>query len=423
MNREGEKMSLRFVCLSSTGALLLLASSVMAAEKPHPPYPHYWMNIATSNQSIPGMSEQMAGMAARFGGRGASFGPRRELLLQLEAPRVVQEPKADHLIPPGQKMGERLPLVTPVQEKTDYRPERGEREKPEQIEKPKVRMLIYWGCGDTVPKGQPRVVDTATMSPAEFGRALAGRSASPQTPPLPSKGWTYADWPNADDRQDIPKDASLLGSHQVKGNYLPDISFALDQKRDFMVPVEFSTMNRTAAGAWQFQWKAIPTASAYFATAMGHNQKTGETIVWSASDVPETGFGLMGYLTNGDVQRFLKDRVIMPASRTNCTIPAGVFGEVEGGMLQFIAYGEELNIVHPPRPKDPKQPWNPQWSVKVRLKSTASSPLMAADGGQEDARRRPAKRSDGDDERQEPSSRPEKPAGGVLDGFKGLLGF
>ncbi len=414
-------MSKRFITLSGIGVFLVAATAALAAEKPRPPYPHYWMSISTTNQSIPGMSEEMAGMASMFGGRGAAFGARRDLQLQVEGPRVVQEPKAEHLIPAGQKMGDRLPLLTPKQEPGEYRPEqRGEQ--PEKYEKPKMRMLIYWGCAETVPKGQPKVVDTEKMSPVEFGRALAGRTPSPQTPPMPRKGWTYADWPNAEDRKDIPKDASLVGPHQIKGNYLPDISFSLDQKRDFMAPVEFSAMNKTAAGAWQFQWKQIPTASAYFATAIGHNQKTGEMIFWSASEVPETGFGLMGYLTNNDVQRFLKDRVLMPSSRSSCTVPAGVFNEAEGAMLQFMAYGEELNLIHPPKPKDPKQPWNPIWSVKVRVKSSGSSPLMAGD---EDSgkRRRPAKAADDDDSAREPSPRPEKKGGGMLDGFRGVLGF
>lgn len=414
-------MSKRFMALSGIGVFLVAATAALAAEKPRPSYPHYWMSVSTMNQSIPGMSEEMAGMASMFGGRGAAFGARRDLQLQVEGPRTVQEPKAEHLIPAGQKMGDRLPLLTPKQEKSEHRTEqRGEQ--PEKYEKPKMRMLIYWGCSETVPKGQPKVVDTGKMSPVEFGRALAGRSPSPQTPPLPRKGWTYADWPNAEDRKDIPKDASLVGSHQIKGNYLPDISFSLDQKQDFMAPVEFSTMSKTATGAWQFQWKQIPTASAYFATAVGHNQKTGEMIFWSASEVPETGFGLMGYLNNNDVQRFLKERVLMPVSRSSCTVPAGVFNEAEGAMLQFIAYGEELNLIHPPKPKDPKQPWNPLWSVKVRVKSSGSSPLMAGDE-ESGKRRRPAKAADDDDSAREPAPRPEKKGGSMLDGFRGVLGF
>jgi hypothetical protein len=41
-------------------------------------------------------------------------------------------------------------------------------------------------------------------------------------------------------------------------------------------------------------------------------------------------------------------------------------------MSRVIAYGDELNMAYPPRPKDPKITWEPQWQVKVRRKSVAS---------------------------------------------------
>lgn len=49
--------------------------------------------------------------------------------------------------------------------------------------------------------------------------------------------------------------------------------------------------------------------------------------------------------------------------------------------MQFIAYGEELNLVQPPKPKDPKKRWDIEWSAKVRLKSIAMMPLVANEGG------------------------------------------
>ena len=41
-------------------------------------------------------------------------------------------------------------------------------------------------------------------------------------------------------------------------------------------------------------------------------------------------------------------------------------------MLRVIAYGNELNLAHPPRPADPKADWAPVWAVKLRLKSVAT---------------------------------------------------
>jgi hypothetical protein len=44
-------------------------------------------------------------------------------------------------------------------------------------------------------------------------------------------------------------------------------------------------------------------------------------------------------------------------------------------MLRMIAYGSELNLAHPPRPADPKIAWEPQWAVKLRVKSVANAML------------------------------------------------
>lgn len=405
--------------------VLCMAVPGFAAEKVKP-YPHYWMSVSTSNQSIPGMSGEMSGMAALFGGKSA-FGPRRELLLQLESPQqTADKPQAAHLIPPGQRMGESLPLVTPQQEKREYVP--GERERPESYEKPKARMLIYWGCGEKIGKGQPRVLDTATMSPADFGKAFSGRTPTRQSPPAPHKGWTYGDWPNGEDRTDVPKESSLVGNHLIKGNYLPDIEFTLDKKRDFMAPVEFSPLQATPTGAMKVQWQSIPTAIGYFATAMGHNQQSGDSIFWSSSEVPELGFTLQDYLTPADVARFIKEKVVMESSRTSCTVPP-IFKDVQGAMLQFIAYGEELNLVHPPKPKNPKQAWDPKWSVKVRLKSTGMTALMVnEDSGDGDRKVRSSgkkQKTDDQDEsnRSDGESSSEKSKGGVGDRIRGLFGF
>jgi hypothetical protein len=241
-------------------------------------------------------------------------------------------------------------------------------------------MLIYWGCGEAIGNGQPKIIDTSKMGMAEFGKAFAGRTPTHQTPPSPRKGWTYGEWPNNEDKTEIPANSSLVGTHRVKGNYTVDIPFALDSKRDFMAPIEFTSLRSTPSGATVVDWKEVPTAIGYFATAMGHNQNTGETIFWSASEVPETGFALLDYLTPADVSRFIKEKIVMPTSKTTCTVPP-VFKDAGGAMLQFIAYGEELNLVYPPKPKNPKQLWNIEWSVKARLKSTGMTTLMAMEDG------------------------------------------
>lgn len=425
-------MSNRHTIMAACVAACLCLPGPAAGKDKRPPvkpYPHYWMSIATANQSIPGMDGQMAGMAAMFGGRGPAFGPRRDLRLQLESPRPLPSaPEAFHAIPPLQNMGDALELVTPPEpEKQESSPQ--ERGTPGTYEKPKARLLIYWGCGESVGKGQPRVIDTTKMSPADFGKVFAGRTPTHQASPRPHKGWVYADWPNSRDHKEVPRDGSLVGDHRVHGNYLPDIRFALDRLRDFMAPVEFAPVESRPGGALKVTWKAVPTAIGYFATVMAHDEKSGDTIVWSASETPEIGFALMDYLTPGDVSRFIREKVVMEPSRTSCTIPP-VFTGAAGAMLQFIAYGEELNLIHPPKPKDPRQPWEPQWSVKVRLKSTGMTMLTAngehagkpVSSGQSERKAREAD-EDGRDGAGDGTSGSGKAKSGVGERLRGLFGF
>lgn len=235
-------------------------------------------------------------------------------------------------------------------------------------------MVIYWGCSETVRPGQPYVLDTEKTSPAEFARVFQGRHVSSQAALSPRASRAYADWPNKKDAKQVPANSSLTGGHFVHGNYLPDIRFSIDTGHDFMAPVEFTSTKGSPADSFSFQWNSIPTAGGYFATAMGHDDRTGTMIIWTSSDVRETGGSLMNFLSNEDVRRLINEKVVMPPSVTQCVVPRGIFKDAQGAIIQFIAYGDELNLVYPPRPK------NPIWSVKVRRKSTSMLPLMEMAG-------------------------------------------
>ena len=408
---------------------IVLVTGAWGAEK-QKPYPHYWMSIATTSQSIPGMTAEASGIAAMFGGKNM-FGPRRTLQLQLESPKVpANGSKAEHELPKGQGKPVILPLATPAGEKPGYDAPVEQRDMPEQYEKPKARMLVYWGCGDTIGKGQPKVIDTATMTPADFAKAFAPRATTRQTPPSPRQGWTYGEWPNNEDRTEIPPDASLAGTHKITGNYTPSITFTVDKKRDFMAPVEFEPLLKSASGSLKLEWKPILTAIGYFASAIGHNRDSEETIFWSASEVAETGFALQDYLTPGDVTRLIKEKVILDPSKTTCVIPP-IFTEKQAGMMQFIAYGEELNLTHPPKPKDPKKRWDIEWSAKLRVKSTAMMPLVAGDEEKAARKAKPSRKAKPVPEAKEETrddtapakEEADSPAKDIGNRLRGLFGF
>lgn len=405
-------------CGTVTAAILLLTGSpAAAAEKAKTPVTQYWVSVATQNMSIPGMPQEgMSGLQGMIIGKMAGVGPKKSLLLQLNSPGALPSgPEATHDIPPGLSMGKTLPLLIPEREK----PVRGGEEPEQKAEKPKVRMLFYWGCSEAVRPGQPRVLDTEKMSMPQFGKAMSGRTGSGQTPPSQRSGWAYAEWPNRKDRQDVPKSSSLSGDHFIHGNYTPDIKFAVGERHDFMAPVEFTSVTGGLTDSIKFQWKKIPTAIGYFAMAIGHNEKTGETILWSSSDAQDPGYGLMSYLPPADVNRFIREKVVMGPEVTSCSVPKGIFKDAGGAALQFIGYGDELNIAYPPKPKDPKIPHEYIWAVKLRNKSTGMLPIGMDEGK---AERRTKDSTQKQDEQPAKEKSPD-PVKDTMNKMKGILGF
>jgi len=365
MKKKQQVLAIVFSCVASTVA--------QAADKAPA---QYWMSVTTGTGggigvAMPSMKDMV--MGGLFGGAmggdkpGAGSTPR-SILLQLSAPNTTAEPKADHFIPPGQKMGESLPLLTSKPGKQYKSVE--EQEAPE---KPKGRMLIYWGCGDKIRAGQPKTINFATASQEDYLRFFRTISVNHPRGPHPANGWTYAQWPNEQDQQAVPQDSSLLGRHEIKSNYAPLIHFDVPSQNDFMAPVSFSEIKGNLPESVAFKWDAVPNAVGYFAMAMG-SSGADETIIWVSSETAHMGWSLMDFLPTPEVNRLIKGRVVMPPSTTTCQVPKGIFPD-KGAFLQFIAYGPDLNVSHPPRPAKAPKGWQPEWVAKVRLKSTQSTLL------------------------------------------------
>src|SRR6185503_2518065 len=257
---------------------------------------------------------------------------------------------------------------------------------PQGMEQPKGRMLIYWGCGENTRAGQPVVIEFARIAQGQTPPNMVSRRVSGPSGPSPSRAKTYGDWPNQQDSKAIPGNASLRGDHQIKGNYSPDIQFALGEGHDFMDRVELSTAAR-GAGAVNVSWNAVGTATGYFAMVFGSDGGN-DTIMWSSSELQEMGGALMNYVSPSEVARLIREKIVLAPSVTDCTVPAEVVKRAGGTpFFNFIAYGPEANFAQPPRPSDPKQAWEPLWTVKARFKSTASTLLGESSGGG----RRPAR--------------------------------
>ena len=99
---------------------------------------------------------------------------------------------------------------------------------------------------------------------------------------------------------------------------------------------------------------------------------------------------LIDYLGPPQISRWLKQKVLLPASATSCTVPQGIFADDSGvanvAVLNMAAYGPETHLAYPPRPTDARKlaAWKPEWSVRVRTKSTASLVLGLEEAGAQD---------------------------------------
>ena len=88
----------------------------------------------------------------------------------------------------------------------------------------------------------------------------------------------------------------------------------------------------------------------------------------------------MDYVPPAEVRRLIGMKAVLPPTTTSCIVPSEVVQAVPVGMLMMIAYGDELNVSNPPKPA--KGPWNIDYTVKLRLKSTTSTMLgMPSFGG------------------------------------------
>lgn len=375
-----------------SGRVVLATVAIVAAGAAAPPavkqvvtgpVATYWMSAQTTSGMTlgggrPSMSSIMAGM------RGGNVS--RSLLLQLgSAQRPAGDPSAEHLPPQGLGAGPSLPLLTPRQVASGPTT-REEPSTPQEYQKPKGRMLIYWGCGEHARPGQPMVIDFSKMAegqvPPAFTQMMQGLQITPMQPPSPTRNATYGEWPNQKTRTQVPGTGSLTGDHTIRGNYSPQIQFSMTPAQDFLPPVQMTTNSRNATGSFQLGWQPVAGATGYIASTMGGDSR-GETIVlWSSSEVSSLLFALPDYLRPTDVTRLLANRALMAPSQTSCTVPREVADAAPQSMYQFVAYGNEANFTYPARPADPRQAWNIAWTVKVRYRSTTGGVLgMAMPGG------------------------------------------
>ncbi|HEX2812570.1 MAG TPA: hypothetical protein VHO04_07795 [Sphingopyxis sp.] len=367
------RSSLRFISVAAIAAML--AAVPGSAQKTSGPKERYEMDVAT-----------MSGFAAMAGGRGGIGGAMGmmfggdpstkvayllDLRLGSNQDASAPPPKGDHFFLPQAKVGKSLPLIAP---------ERGKEEVPQTFERPKGRLLLYWGCGAKAGPGQPVVIDFAKVAAGQMPPGLMSSAVPIIREVSAANSRSYAHWPNGKGGKQPPSGSSLLGAHKVTSNFGPEINFTLAQ--DYMPGLQASTAIQPD-GSVMIRWGSLQPATGYAAWAFGGMDRAGsggDVVWWTSSATKEFGGGLWDWLPPSVVANLITKKIVMPPSQTSCQIPAEVkkaSGEMMVGNLN--AFGPEANFSYPPKPAG-NAVWNIDWTAKVRFRSQTML-LVGADFG------------------------------------------
>ena len=426
-------------------AATLVALPASSQQGKNPPT-NLYIDVLTHNMAgMPDMGGMMGGlggfMARRMGGAdtgkptypttraGGMTGQYLDIALHNSLKPGIE---AADQIPGGLKLGKSLTLI-PID---PSKPTEGSTP-PGKIPDVTIKITEYWGCGASVRKGQPKVasftikggnksIDPNNPMGSMQGVDFQQSGSLSKTIPVQDRdidlkpGWVY--WPNRKHGKQVPNGARLAGDHRITGDGIPaSMQFQVQENADFMPKLALRTQGE-ATDAIGLSWPMVERARGYHITGM-HMQVLGENsyamTLWSSAEVPGAGQDLHTNLSAGQLDKWLKQKVLLASTATSCTIPKGIFSgasNVEGqqatmpGMLSMTAYGPESWITYPPKPADPKQPWNPEWSVRLRAKSTATA-MLGMDFGN-------MQQMDEDGQQQQPQQK--KPSMKGL--LKGILG-
>lgn len=367
-------MHIAFRFVSFTAVAALIAAVPGSAQKTTGPKATYAMDVSTMS----GMGAMMGGGLSSGlgsllgGGSGANY--MLDLRLTSATPSPQQPERGEHFFLPLAKMGKSVPLIGDAPGKP-AQPERGYGN--DGMEKPKGRLLMFWGCNIRAPKGQPFIIDFAKMPTAQMPANMPAHMRGYQAASA-ARDANAAWWPNGSNGKQPKSGSSLRGEHKVTSGFTPEIKFAV--ANDYMAALNVTPSEQS--GALMLGWNAVPTATGYIAWAMGGMERAGQggdIVMWTSANTKDNGVG-MDWLSPSEVQRQIVAKNVMPPTQTSCAIPAEAKAAAGGMMFGSMnAFGPEENFAFPPKPTDPKLVWNIDWTAKVRFRAFSS--FMTGIGG------------------------------------------
>lgn len=284
---------------------------------------------------MPGMPEM-----PKIRGMESMNAPTRTLTMNLTSDRKADaSSKAQCTIPAGLKLGPKVDLVIDLPQEVNETG-RSTDDKPELGKTTEFKMKMYWGCSETVPPSQPRVIDSKEMTGAAQ-QAMAQKNHKTWKRAMSAyTDGSHAYWPGPNAKP-IVKDATCPGDYQLTTNYVGGTSITFDKPQDFLAPIEFVSPKKVdLSEAIRVEWKSVPNAAAYLLNAFSGNDK--EMIMWTSSLVPDASQDLEHKALSAEqLETLLKNGVLIPADKTFCYIPKGIFKASGNPTISIIAIGKD----------------------------------------------------------------------------------
>lgn len=342
---------------------LALAAALPAPANAQAVQADLYIDVAT--HTMPGMAGlgALGRMAGAMSGGNASYGqarhpgmPGKYLDVALDNRRQPGAP-ASQSVPDGLRLGDRIDLLPPQRKQAHAVSDGSAANSQGLADGGPYTIHYYWGCGEQVRSGQPAKY---TLTIRNGKPIQGGRTMTPRKVPQHGvdTGTGHALWPNPSSRKSVSTKASLVGTHRVTGDGLPEaMQFELGRDHDFLPELKLENAGSAEQGM-ALRWNGVDGARAYFihATAMD-----GDTIVmWSSSEDGYAGPELIDFLPEHLVTQWAGKRTLLGADARSCQVPREVFAGSGGApMVQMVAYGNDRTITQP------------GWRVHVRNKSTA----------------------------------------------------
>jgi len=190
----------------------------------------------------------------------------------------------------------------------------------------KVTSKTYWGSSNAVVWGQPKV-EEVTVTPRARDQIAS-----------------YAYWPAGNrDEKVAGASARVAGKYTLTTNYCGQVAVTLTDAQNYLAPINLLGLSDKIdlEKPIKVKWTPVSRAVGYVVTAFGGNAK--ESITWTSSSKPDVALAITNTpVAKGDMDGYIKDRVLLPSYLSVCTIPAGIFKGSASVVITVTAVGTDI---------------------------------------------------------------------------------